>query len=500
MSRGATAAALVLAAAVPALFAADGSRAAAALELPCSPGRVYSTIATGPSPTAPAADAVRARWPHLEWAPELARAAALWGTAVAARPGAAASQSLVELALRAGGAPDASALATILGPADLDSALDELAPVVSAADPPFNRVGLTPAADGAGGGWSVVLVRRRFELEPVPARVPPGGSVRLRFTVSAGLDRPWMLVARPGQEPEKLEATRTEDTWAVGATLGGHGAAWLILEAEGPRGPEVLATLPVGVGEDPPCSWAPATVPATEPERRLLELVNLDRTRHGFPPLVPDDALAAVARDHSRDMAEADYFAHVSPTRGGLQARLAAHGLAVLAARENIAEAADADEAERSLMASPGHRANILAPEVTHLGVGAAPHPPHGLMFTQVLARPQELRDPARVTSLLRSELGSRADDRLDAVATTLARAAVAHRRLPPDALERARAALSEAGIGWSTLRLRYLEVKVPADASDLGLPGATRAGIGVAGPLAADSSRPWVVVLLTLR
>ncbi len=499
MRRTTAIAAIVLAGAAAPHAAADGG-GPHAVTLPCAPTRVYRTAEPAATGDARTAAAVTAHWPGLAWSPGLARAAALWGRATAGDPEARSSESLLELVLHAAGAPDSTGLATTLGPVGLPTALDELAPVVAAADPPFTHVGLAPIAGGHPGGWAAVLVRRRLELEPVPARVATGGALHLRFTLAAGLDRPELIVARPGRTPRRVLAESRDATWEAQIKLDGTGDVWLIVEATGDRGPEVVATLPVGVGAAPPCTWLPETVAVSTPEVRLYQLVNLDRLRHGLPSLAADPALDEVARDHSRDMAAAGFFAHRSPAHGDLAARLAAHGQAVLAARENIAEAATADEAERSLMSSPGHRANILAPEVTHLGVGAALRPTHGLLFTQVFARPQELRDPAAVRGLIHAGAGDgAADERLDAIAAELARAAASGRRLPVGALDRARAALADAGIGWRSLRLRYLEVTGHGDTEDLGLGGTARVGVGVAGPLEADSSRPWVTVLLIL-
>jgi uncharacterized protein YkwD len=102
----------------------------------------------------------------------------------------------------------------------------------------------------------------------------------------------------------------------------------------------------------------------------MLELVNRDRRVAGLPPLGADPALAAVARAHSRDMLENDFFAHISPTTGSPLDRVTRAGITVPRLTENIGRDSSLEQLERGLMASPGHRSAILDRQVTHVGIG----------------------------------------------------------------------------------------------------------------------------------
>jgi uncharacterized protein YkwD len=54
-----------------------------------------------------------------------------------------------------------------------------------------------------------------------------------------------------------------------------------------------------------------------------------------------------------------------------------------------VARASSPGEAERGLMNSPGHRANILSRLVTRVGIGiVADEAAHELLVTQVFIRP----------------------------------------------------------------------------------------------------------------
>ncbi len=116
----------------------------------------------------------------------------------------------------------------------------------------------------------------------------------------------------------------------------------------------------------------PAPAPAPEPEAapsaaaRLVELMNQERTERGLVPFAARDDVAAIAGPHSEAMADADDIWHndayfTQGTKDALDAQTVG---------ENVAMNADVDDAHRRLMNSSGHRANILNPAFTVVGVG----------------------------------------------------------------------------------------------------------------------------------
>ena len=122
-----------------------------------------------------------------------------------------------------------------------------------------------------------------------------------------------------------------------------------------------------------PTPVARAAVPAAPTaEGAVLALVNQARAGAGCGALTADPALAAVARAHSADMRDRDYFSHTSPE--GLSPFDRAEQAGIDYARaENIAFGqADATAVMEAWLESPGHRANILDCKLTKLGVGVA--------------------------------------------------------------------------------------------------------------------------------
>ena len=123
-------------------------------------------------------------------------------------------------------------------------------------------------------------------------------------------------------------------------------------------------------------------------EAQMLALVNQERVAVGLRPLALDERLVTVARAHSAEMFRLRYFAHRSPVSGSPFDRLDAAGIAYSRAGENLAYAQSVSVAHRGLMASEGHRENILRPEFTRVGIGVIAAGPYGSMFTQMFLTP----------------------------------------------------------------------------------------------------------------
>lgn len=106
------------------------------------------------------------------------------------------------------------------------------------------------------------------------------------------------------------------------------------------------------------------------PAAAVLALVNEERARAGCQPVTADEALARLAADFSRDMAERGFFSHTDPDGHTPWDRAEEAGVTHLAA-ENIARGQpDAEAVMAAWMNSEGHRANILNCDYRTLGVG----------------------------------------------------------------------------------------------------------------------------------
>jgi uncharacterized protein YkwD len=123
-----------------------------------------------------------------------------------------------------------------------------------------------------------------------------------------------------------------------------------------------------------------------EAELRLLELLNQERGLVGASPLVLDHSISEVARLHSEDMWQRQYFSHTNPDGLSPFDRMRNGSIDFLRAGENLALAPNTTLAHRGLMNSPGHRRNILDTQFGRVGIGVVDGGIYGKMYTQKFA------------------------------------------------------------------------------------------------------------------
>jgi uncharacterized protein YkwD len=115
----------------------------------------------------------------------------------------------------------------------------------------------------------------------------------------------------------------------------------------------------------------------TSGELSLLQAMNAARSAHGLRPLHLDSTLRAAARSHSVDMLRGNYFAH-----GNFAGRIAAFHVRASIAGENLAWGSGtygtAHTIVQEWLASPEHRANLLRPSFSRIGIGIARGPFQG--------------------------------------------------------------------------------------------------------------------------
>ena len=105
------------------------------------------------------------------------------------------------------------------------------------------------------------------------------------------------------------------------------------------------------------------------PEKELFDAANRERQAEDLPLLTWDPALAAAARHHVLRMAEEKLLDHQYSGEASLRDRAAAAGAHFSLVAENIAVAQDAQSVHMGWMHSPGHRGNILDPNLTAIGI-----------------------------------------------------------------------------------------------------------------------------------
>ncbi len=348
---------------------------------------------------------VAAEWPNLEFSSPLADAAQ--AIAEAGRDGHSPSSASIRQALHNAGLPESTAVAATVATTEEGTAdvLDHLMAVVTGAGP-VTHVGLARAHSSRPPfrwQWTILLIDRRIELiDEIPAAHELMAAFPLRFEPRTLWNHPTILVQYPGGRTRRMTPVRRGTGWFTVVPVGPKvGTLVLQILANNEMGPGVIAVMPMHIGASSPAktvdldhSDIDVQAEITQPRAAALflwETVNTERVDHGLNRLEWDPRLADIATQHSRDMLQGDFFGHRSPSHGDLRQRLAAASYFALVSRENLALDQNLISAHLSLMASPGHRSNVLASDVTHIGIGLvrqlSPGGPPLWIITEIFTR-----------------------------------------------------------------------------------------------------------------
>jgi uncharacterized protein YkwD len=252
----------------------------------------------------------------------------------------------------------------------LDSSVAQMARTI-----PLTHCGGAQVVRGDMVVVAVAVSGRFVELtSPLPRRVPVPATVQLAAKLASGYSRPALAITGPDGSTRRL-ALPASRTIRQSLTFERPGAHTLEILAEGPAGMVVIGIASILAGdvpepEPPPYEEDAAETDPASVQKKLVRLINDSRKQQGLAPVSVDVRLERVALAHSEDMDAHHFVAHVSKTTGNASDRVARAGLAPRLLLENIGRDYGASQVHEGLMASPGHRANILNPAVRHVGIG----------------------------------------------------------------------------------------------------------------------------------
>jgi hypothetical protein len=122
----------------------------------------------------------------------------------------------------------------------------------------------------------------------------------------------------------------------------------------------------------------------------MLEAVNAERARRRLPAVRLDDTLTEIAEFHACRMVESGFIGHEDPFDGStVDVRAANFGYAFLKVGENLAAGQlTVPEVMRDWLESPSHRAIILDPAYTEIGIAVKTGGTFGTYWVQEFGRP----------------------------------------------------------------------------------------------------------------
>lgn len=161
----------------------------------------------------------------------------------------------------------------------------------------------------------------------------------------------------------------------------------------------------------------PAVIPETPVvEAAIIELTNTFRGRQKLGALTANPELRAAARAYAAYLAKSGQFSHTADGRA-VGDRITSAGYEWCQVGENLAmnlssagfeSRALAQKSVEGWINSPPHRANLVAPDMTEIGVGVARAPGKDPKFisVQLFGRPQSLQYEFQISNTTRDSIG----------------------------------------------------------------------------------------------
>ncbi len=349
------------------------------------------------------------------WLARAAREIAVQGAILGASP----PEPVLSFLLRSSGAPESS-VAQMLVQVSGDSAdaidkaiLSALEVAPQGAGELLVGVGEVATESGSYDRRLVVVsARRNYEIALTTRQLELGGTWNISGRAPIGFHGAVASVLYPDHEivvlPIDLEGRRFEFDVPAGDV---QGTLRVSIDGVLAEGPGKLLQLQAEVGRPLPSQFE-VLLPSPkhfddveQAEQYALERLNLDRKAQALPPLIWDASLSDVARSHSRDMRDQEFFSHQSPSTGLAGDRMRRAEYAATSHGENLAFNDSIDEAQTSLMESVGHRRNLVSDSFTHVGVGlarsAGPSDSIAWHLTQLFARKVQPLDTRAVAEEL---------------------------------------------------------------------------------------------------
>jgi uncharacterized protein YkwD len=288
-------------------------------------------------------------------------------------------------------------------------------------------VGVGAVEGGTRTRMMVGVVERTVELDPMKIEIGGGDQVKLRGKLLGRRAQPRVERVDPHGKWSRLPAVAGSDG-SVQADLrcdAGRGVYQVEILADGETGPEVVANFRLfcGVERSREIEFSyeriGPKVTVADVVRGNFDLLNQEREARGLPILAWDDQAAAVAQAHSEDMLANGFVGHVSPTTGDASKRFRKAGITGIVVRENVARGYGPKGIHESLMNSPGHRANLLADDITHVGIGVvfgepestAANAPRPVFLTQNFYAKPGADAPSNPTGTLRNKIDQIRED-----------------------------------------------------------------------------------------
>ena len=285
------------------------------------------------------------------------------------RHGAPATDGLVDFALHEHGIVEAAGLALVAHGTTAEAITADLAAHLG------NALFFGNVYLGIGGiepTVAVVTYGSAITITGAPRHLDADGSAELHIQLDLTFHGIHVTVHHEDGTISSLVTTVDGVGYASHFECGAHeGPQWLQVEATADVHTTARTLVPIYCATKPPATYATepvANLPSTDPQRRLIALINRERAALGIPLLAIDPRASWAARDTAQRMASTSSIEH---TLGGTtpETRLRHAGLLPPLALETTMHAESIAHAAELLLNVPKYRADVVDPRVTRIGL-----------------------------------------------------------------------------------------------------------------------------------
>jgi hypothetical protein len=223
------------------------------------------------------------------------------------------------------------------------------------------RCGVGSARSGGRTVVAVVATDVLADLDPLPVRARVGTWLALEARLLVPASEAKVVLLGPSGAPRPVPTSLVGQRVRSRFALERRGRFLIQVLADVAGGPRPVLEALVFADVEPPAALAPDGAPGEEagaefsdPAQAIERMLAIARQKERLPSLFRVPALDRAALEHAEAMRDAGRIGH-DVGRGNPAVRVAAAGLSVKSAGENVAHAMSVIHAHRSLHASPSH-------------------------------------------------------------------------------------------------------------------------------------------------
>lgn len=229
---------------------------------------------------------------------------------------------------------------------------------------------------------TIVCSKRVIEAMDLPKIMNEGSYLNLEFGIIEGYKEPLIYISPPSGDVKKVvPAVGEKGKFTYSYELsGGEGKYLVQIIVRGKNGVEPVFLIPVYVSVSPADIEKEITsyidiedntkhVLTDAAREMLLKAINFERKKINLPPLKTNLSLEKIAYSKAKAMAEKQLFGHEVENLE-IERLMRSKNIAFYKVAENIGLNSSPRMAHFLFMSSPAHRANILNPIFTEVGIG----------------------------------------------------------------------------------------------------------------------------------